>query len=365
MLDPMNGSGTTTLESYLLERRGIGCDIDPLATKIARVKATPVEIDTFELVPDLIKSAYALLQNDSRIERALKSRFDLQTKQFIDYWFFPETTRELMALILTIEDFERGSAVRELLEAVFSSIIVTKSGGVSRARDLAHSRAHIDHTKQPKNAIMAFEQRLRKFAPIISGLPNHLPRVEIKQCNAKKIDIERNSVDLIVTSPPYANAIDYVRANKFSLVWFGETVSSLSQLRRSYIGSEATGNSVMESLPYFTEQILSELRDKDKKKEMILRKYYLEMREVMREIQRVLIAGCLAVLVVGTSTMRGIDVKTPRCLADVAENEVGFTLEGVLHRFLDRDRRMLPFAKGQKTAIEQRMGTEEILVLKK
>ena len=63
--------------------------------------------------------------------------------------------------------------------------------------------------------------------------------------------------------------------------------------------------------------------------------------------------------------MRGIDVKTPRCLADVAENEVGFTLEGVLHRFLDRDRRMLPFAKGQKTAIEQRMGTEEILVLKK
>lgn len=212
---------------------------------------------------------------------------------------------------------------------------------------------------------MAFEQRLRKFAPIISGLPNHLPRVEIKQCNAKKIDIERNSVDLIVTSPPYANAIDYVRANKFSLVWFGETVSSLSQLRRSYIGSEATGNSVMESLPYFTEQILSELRDKDKKKEMILRKYYLEMREVMREIQRVLIAGCLAVLVVGTSTMRGIDVKTPRCLADVAENEVGFTLEGVLHRFLDRDRRMLPFAKGQKTAIEQRMGTEEILVLKK
>ena len=46
------------------------------------------------------------------------------------------------------------------------------------------------------------------------------------------------SVDLIVTSPPYANAIDYMRAHKFSLVWLGQPIANLSHLRGKYIGAE-------------------------------------------------------------------------------------------------------------------------------
>jgi DNA modification methylase len=35
VLDPMNGSGTTTLEAFLSNRKALGFDIDPLAIKIA------------------------------------------------------------------------------------------------------------------------------------------------------------------------------------------------------------------------------------------------------------------------------------------------------------------------------------------
>lgn len=45
VLDPMNGSGTTTLEAYLRGRKGLGCDIDPLAVRIARAKAIPLALD--------------------------------------------------------------------------------------------------------------------------------------------------------------------------------------------------------------------------------------------------------------------------------------------------------------------------------
>ncbi len=62
--------------------------------------------------------------------------------------------------------------------------------------------------------------------------------------------------------------------------------------------------------------------------------------------------------------MRGMDVRTPGCLADIAEHDAGFEVENVLHRSLDRDRRMMPFAKG-RTLIERRMATEEVIVLKK
>jgi DNA modification methylase len=364
VLDPMNGSGTTTLEAYLLKRRGIGCDIDPLAVKIARVKATPLEMDPFKINPGILKNANKFLRDKESVDGAMDGRFDMKTRQFIDYWFYPGTARELMALLLAIEGYKEGTPIREFLEVMFSSIIVTKSGGVSRARDLAHSRPHLDPGKKPKNAIKAFEQRLIKFAPIISGLPDHEPHAIIRQCDAKKLWLEDGSVHLIVTSPPYANAIDYMRANKFSLAWLGRSITDLGRMRGSYIGSEATRNVKMGRLPSFTERILRQLRDKDGKKEAILRKYLLEMRDTMGEMHRVLAPGRYAILVVGTSTMRGIDVKTPYCLADIAEKHVGFELTGIKSRSLDRDKRMMPFAGG-RTRIEQRMGTEEVVILKK
>lgn len=364
VLDPMNGSGTTTLEAYLLNRKGIGFDIDPLAVKIATVKVTPLEIDHFELVPRLLKKANKFYGDNQLIDSSIASRFDVKTKQFIDYWFYPETARELMALLLTIEEYKKGTPARDFLEVMLSSIIVTKSGGVSRARDLAHSRPHLDPDKRPKNAIKAFEQRLLKFTPIISGLPDHEPRPIIKQCDAKKLDVADGSVHLVVTSPPYANAIDYMRANKFSLVWLGHSISDLGRMRRSYIGSESTGGLKKGRLPSFTEEVLGQLQDKDGKKEAILRMYMLEMRDVIKEMYRVLAPGRHAILVVGTSTMRGIDVKTPYCMADIAEGHIGFELTGIRPRSLDRDKRMMPFASG-RTRIEQRMGTEEAIILKK
>ncbi len=95
-----------------------------------------------------------------------------------------------------------------------------------------------------------------------------------------------------------------------------------------------------------------------------MRKYYIEMRDAIREMHRVLLPGHYAIVVVGTSTMRGLDVKTPYCLADIAEHDAGFEVAGILHRSLDRDRRMMPFSNGA-TLIERRMGTEEVIILRK
>ena len=275
----MNGSGTTTLEAYLLDRHGIGYDFDPLAVKIAAVKTTLLNVDGKKLTKKVLGNAKKFLNDQDCINEAFNTRFDSKTKDFINYWFFPETQKELMSLILAIEQYKKGTPIRELLEVLYSSIIVTKSGGVSRARDLAHTRPHLDHNKQPRSTFDAFEQRILKFSPIISELPNHRYQSVIKQGDAKNLDIDNDSVDLIVTSPPYANAIDYMRAHKFSLVWLGRTIPELSSLRSRYIGSETVKNIEQQGLPPFTEGVLSELASRDRKKEAVLRKYFMEMRE--------------------------------------------------------------------------------------
>src|SRR5262252_8054497 len=364
VLDPMMGSGTTIVEALLEGRRGIGLDIDPLALRVSQAKTMPMRTDDLrDIGLKVISQAQNLLANNS-IE-SLIQRFDSRTKAFIDYWFYPNTQRELAALVLSIQTVD-VSLVRRFLELTFSSIIVTKSGGVSRARDLAHSRPHLDKEKNPKNALEQFSLRLQKNIKSIAHLDTRSALAVPLPGDARSMPLRDEVIDLIVTSPPYANAIDYMRAHKFPLVWLGESVVNLTELRARYIGSEKINDAQYAELPDKTESIVWQLAERDRKKSSILRKYFSEMKVVLAEMYRVLRKDSPAIVVVGPSIMRGLDVQTHHCLAEVAQ-ETGFSVIGVAQRSLDRNKRMMPARFGKKTdsMIEQRMHEEYVIGLLK
>jgi len=365
VLDPMVGSGTTIVEAYLLRRRGIGVDIDPLALHICRVKTTHIDpAVALEAGDRAIKTANRLLEGGAAVRRFLE-RLPLESRQFIDFWFAQATQKELAALLLAIER-EEDDKVQDLLHLVFSSIIMTKSGGVSLARDLAHSRPHRDHRKVPRNAIVQFRARLLKSAKALKELRLDYNGIEIKEGDCRQLPLEDNSVDLVVTSPPYANAIDYMRAHKFSLVWLGQSLSLLSRLRSAYIGAEKIGKLFEVPLPRKTATTIETLAGRDPKKAAILKKYFLDMRAGITEINRVLQPGRAAIIVVGPSTMRGLRIDTPLCLGEIAE-ELGFYLVGIKERKLDRNRRMMParFWNNGQSVIEQRIHEESVIGLVK
>lgn len=362
VLDPMMGSGTAIVESVIEGRNAIGFDLDPLALRLASAKTTPLEISEIRRFGQrVLTRANDLLLDQNGIEKALEKRFDEKTRSFINYWFQQKTQQELMALILAIEGI-RDIRLRRFLELTFSSIIVTKSGGVSLARDLAHSRPHLDKTKVPKNAFDRFKRRLEKNITSLAKLRTNGIEPRIIPGDARAMPLDSCAVDLIVTSPPYANALDYMRAHKFSLVWFRESVTVLSELRARYIGSERVNGTAYTSLPHSTNRVVEQIEEKDKAKANILRKYFSEMRAVFLEMKRVLKDGCPAVLVVGPSVMRGIEVPTHLCLADIAVN-VGFELVGIAKRNLERNKRMMPARFGKKgdSLIEQRMHEEYVI----
>jgi hypothetical protein len=313
----------------------------------------------------MISRANALLSNGKTVDRGLSKRFDERTRAFIDYWFLPATQRELMALVLALQDMTE-TPTRRFLELTFSSVIVTKSGGVSLARDLAHGRPHLDKTKVPKNAIEQFTLRLRKNLASIAELKTNDTLTTPLAGDARSMPLADGVIHLIVTSPPYANAIDYMRAHKFSLVWLGESISDLSELRAEYLGSERVGSTEYIAMPDRPERIIRQLAECDNSKARILRKYLAEMRIVFTEMYRVLRNDSAAIVVVGTSVMRGIDVQTHHCLADIAFS-VGFDVVGIAQRILDRNKRMMPARFGKKTdsMIEQRMHEEYVIGLLK
>jgi len=341
-------------------------DIDPLALRLSHVKTTPVDIDSLrEISYRAISRANALLSNGKIIAEELAKRFDERTKAFVDYWFLPVTQRELMALMLAIQEVTDTSVLR-FLELTFSSIIITKSGGVSCARDLAHSRPHLDKTKTPRNALEQFSIRFRKNLAGIAQLETNGRKAILIDGDARFTPFSDETIDLIVTSPPYANAIDYMRAHKFSLVWFGESVADLSKLRAEYVGSERIGHTQYAVLPNRPEMIIRQLTERDRTKAAMLRKYFIEMKSVLAEMVRILRSNSAAILVVGPSMMRGIRVQTHYCVADIAA-EIGFDVVGVAKRLLDRNKRMMParFGKKGNSRIEQRMHEEYVIGLLK
>ncbi|MFQ5709385.1 MAG: DNA methyltransferase [bacterium] len=390
VLDPMMGSGTTVLEAFLTGRHAIGFDIDPLAVMIAKVKTTNAKPnELMKHCKSILRNARNQLEHEQEyLQKELTNRWDSKSKQFIDYWFVAETQLELMALLAQIENIE-DEKTRTFFELAFSATIITKTGGVSLALDLAHTRPHkakvvihrdgtvilgneFEEDESPRIKILTknlrptldeFEKRcLQNIKGLVSSALGKVePKIEFG--DAQNLPLDDESVDLIVTSPPYAsNAIDYMRAHKFSLIWLGYSIDELSLKRKDYIGGEDTMNVEFEGLPRTTSEIVSEISNLDEKRGKVLRRYYSEMQRVLKEMYRVLRPNKAAIVVVGNSTMRGRDTQTQNCLAEIGQG-IGFEVPKIGIRRLDRNKRMLPAGANidASSQIQQRMHLEYVI----
>lgn len=390
VLDPMMGSGTTIVEAFLAQRRCIGTDIDPLALLIARVKTTPLETDTLrQQLRHIIDRANRRIETQAtNLLTSIRERWDEKTTEFVDYWFAMETQIELTALLLEIETIDTP-AIRDFFMLAFSACIITKSGGVSLAFDLAHTRPHRAKiaftasgrkiigdeyngsdsprikflTKNIRSAIIEFHKRATQNIQSLSELPEAKYPVTLHLADAQDLPVASEAVDLIVTSPPYAvNAIDYMRANKFSLVWLGYTLDQLSETRKMCVGGESLANFTFESLPPKTSEIVHTISAVDPKRGKALHRYYSEMTRILREMHRVLKPDRAAIVVVASSEIRQIDTLTHTCLAEIGET-LGFETPSIGVRRLDRNKRMMPAGHvvNGESQIQRRMHEEFVI----
>ena len=385
VLDPMMGSGTTLLESYLNDRQAIGFDIDPLAMLVAQTKVeTFSDSELYAAGRQILKEAKKTVSLYPDLLNAQKEkRYDEKTLEFLDYWFTKEVQLELFALLVEIEKIE-NIKVRDFFKVVYSSIIITKTGGVSLALDLAHTRPHKakivlsrsgevisgnkNETKQHlikilRSPIDEFEKKLNQnLRGIIKSSPSSLEPI-INFGNAQSMPLPSNSVDLIITSPPYAsNAIDYMRAHKFSLVWFNYSIESLTKKRKTYIGSEGLADLPETELPKSVENLVNEIEGKSKSKGVSLRRYYIEMTLVLQEMFRVLKPEKSVIMVVGNSILAGLDAQIENSLVEIGK-KIGFDIPSVGIRQLDRNHRMMPTGSSVDitSQIQQRMHEEYVI----
>lgn len=368
VLDPMAGSGTVLAVARANGHRALGVDLDPLAVLLAGVWTRTVDP---KKVTDKATEVLARAQKVfelTPVRAAYPTGSDNETCKFIRFWFDQQARRQLTALSGAIGRV-RDDATRDVLWCGFSRLIITKSAGASLAMDLSHSRPHKEFTTAP---VKPFDRFISAVRTVVSNCPQVGPKTlgpaaVVKLGDARKLAFANGSIDLVLTSPPYLNAIDYMRCSKFSLVWMGYNLDSLRQIRGESVGAEASHTGALEAK--WVESLIKQLGLKPKlrsRDNALLARYVWDMGNALSEVSRVLKAGGRAVYVVGDSTVRGTFVRNSAIVAAVAK-ENGLVLESRHSRVLPANRRyMPPPRKGASSdSIEGRMRREVVLAFAK
>lgn len=368
VLDPMMGSGTVLAVARSCGHRAYGCDLDPLATLMARVWTTTIEREEAAKWAETTLARARQLFRSIATKDAYPARGDDETRRFIRFWFDDYARRQLSALARAIRRVPNLN-IKRLLWVAFSRLIITKQAGASRAMDLSHSRPHRVFERAPVKPFSSFlsaADRVAKNCPHWKtgrvGPPTH-----VRIGDARNLRYDGGFFDLVVTSPPYLNAIDYFRCSKFSLVWMGHSVADLRHLRTTSIGSEASLASAVDDSRITG--MLRELELGPMFPDNIVRRMYRYIRDidgVVRQIARVLATDGRALIVIGDSTMRGTFVRNSAIVTMTAE-DAGLELVGHDVRSLPPNRRYLPPPTSCRSgpALANRMRQEVVLSFRK
>lgn len=178
--------------------------------------------------------------------------------------------------------------------------------------------------------------------------------------DARDIKYPRNYFKLALTSPPYANAVDYPRTHQLESYWLGLANGSLTPLKKKHVGTESVTSGEYKTLHKIgivdADKIIYEIFKEDPRRAFIAYKYLNDMKENLREVHRVLKRGGRYIIVVGNNRIRGQLFENWKYIMSLAE-DMGFSIENyfgseIIKHFI-------------KVPREERINTDWVLILRK
>lgn len=257
VLDPFIGSGTTAVEAQLLGINCVGIDISPLCVLQSKVKTESIDVlpQIEEWKEEIIRSTRPSLFNfeEKTLDEAIKSIPEKRVSNFYK-----------MAKLVAISDNARrgrkfSNAFLKNLEVMISSV--------------------------------------SDYVKLVNKLNLKLGKMDINVGDSRELPLDKESIDGIVTSPPYSIALDYVSNDAHALKELGY---DLLEIREKFVGVRGKGQTRIDL-------------------------YNEDMKKSLDEMFRVLKPKKYAVIVIGNATYMGQEIKTAEFTIDYAE-KIGFKL---------------------------------------
>lgn len=334
VLDPWNGSGTTT---SVVAAHGIdahGFDLNPAAVVIA--KARMLQSDTAPSLLPLARELLAATESD-----AFVSDDDLLLR-----WMTPRTVTAVRRLAATINraliDIEpplepaRLSSEMSSLAALFYLAlfqVVRKALSDFAGSNPTWIRQNVAEQEKVDIDLRTLRPSLLRVMPELAltvknrGVPQSgQGRIGIAVADSAELPLEEDSVQAVITSPPYCTRIDYAVATLPELAALGVNGDELRTLRDRLIGTPTRDGSSPTSDTRWGTHATTLLHQVAAHGSAGSASYYLPffsqyfagMWRSLSEIGRIVAPGRPIVLVVQDSYYKEIHVDVPRVIADMA-----------------------------------------------
>ncbi|MBD8467823.1 hypothetical protein IFU30_16275 [Plantibacter sp. CFBP 8798] len=354
VIDPMCGSGTVLAAAAQRGQHALGIDIDPLAVMMSTVATARADFATLGgIAADIAKSA--------KSKHASPPWSDEETDRFADYWFGASQRHQLIKLAACIAEIP-DDIQRTTLMVALSRTIVTKSPQASLAADAAHSRPHRVISDSDFDVFDGFEKSARNLSRLL-GLRQHSGTATVRLGDSRTLGgIEDGSADMAVTSPPYLNALDYLRGHKLALIWFGYSIPTLREIRRDSIGAERGLDTLPDSrATELCAMIEQSVTEPDVLPKRTLLRFAHDMVQFSDQLRRVLRKDGTAIVVVGNSTLKGNYIRNDLITQRALESS-GFQLVTRSEREIPpQNRYMATKSSDASSAVSKRMRFEVVL----
>ncbi len=363
VLDPMTGSGTVCRQASDNGLRAIGLDMDPLAVLMTRTWTSPQANDVSKAFAAEVLIEARTLSDEIRLDW-----IDEETEAFTRFWFADQQRSNLRKIAAVLHNYREknltgnDAAALDIASLALSRIIVTKENGASLARDVSHSRPHKVSETSSFDVWRGFELAANSIAKKLQLEP---PKggVGVFRGDARSmIDLSDGTIDAVFTSPPYLNAIDYLRGHRLALVWLGHSIQELRRIRSDSIGAERRPDRSDDAEEFLriraaigtTEQLPSRFSN-------MIDRYVQDLRCLLCEVARVLKPQGQTTFVIGNSCLRGVYIDNASAVMRAGE-EAGLVVESRVERDLPEASRYLPLTSDQ---LGKRMRSEVILSFRK
>lgn len=334
VMDPWNGSGTTTRVAHALGHRALGFDMNPVASLVASAKIA--HASDAQHVVGLAKRISTVAPVDVVKADPLRA------------WLAPSVVgqyraieRTLLAEMATTASGDSASALAGDFPPLVSFLLLAL---IRTARDFATVSQGTNPTwirpgGQRKRAIRTLGAR---WASQVAAMADELQEAQpteaatpwsgsIAVADSRNLPIADDSVDLILTSPPYCTRIDYVVSTSFELAALGLADGSeeYQDLRRASMGTplvrKGAPQDVPSAWPKSVAALLTAIREHSSKASSsyyykTFWQYFHDALGSLQEFERVMHRGGAALLVVQTSHYKELLVDLPGLYIDMAHS---------------------------------------------
>lgn len=412
IFDPFMGSGTVLVESMLSGAKNVfGNDINPLALYLSKVKTTRLDIsllqretqNLYDRVGDVynqfslqIDGVDEVMRRGYELDLTAKDgwganapecllkytqdnyiEIDVPNFKNIGYWFKP---RVILLLSLIKKEINRieDKDIREFIFVAFSETIRF----VSNRRN-----GEFKMFRMPTNKVDAFEPDvIKEFTTILNRNVEKMnsfdeacadvgvdASISIFKNNATTLeDVPNNSVDLVITSPPYGDSrttVAYGEYSRLSLQWldlFELSEKEIMGIDKTLMGGNKYRNGFEFTISSNTLRTsLERIKDIDLERAGDVYSFYLDLSKSIASIADKTKSGGYQFWVVGNRTVKGELLLTDKIISEIAEQYGLQHIHTVDRNIINKVMPSLNSPTNESGVKSSTMSNEHIVILRK